>query len=163
MRRGLISVVLLALAAQVACDGLRTATPPPQPVAFSHRLHAGVNRIGCLTCHVYAQHAPVAGIPAMERCHGCHRFVSKDKPAIQLVNQTFEQGKVLEWNQLYRVPDHVYFTHERHIASGLRCQTCHGEVQEMDVLVPVRQLLMGWCVDCHRTKGAPTDCLTCHK
>ncbi len=143
--------------------GCAEAPPPPQPVPFSHRVHAGVNRIGCRTCHAYADHSPVAGIPSMLRCFGCHKFIGRDKPAVQQVVQAYQEGKVLEWNRVYRVPDHVYFTHQRHIAAGLRCQTCHGEVQEMETVRQVSPLTMGWCVDCHRQRHAPTDCLICHK
>ncbi len=142
-----------------------SAAPPPpaQPVAFSHKLHAGTNGIGCRMCHAYAEHSTVAGIPSMARCFGCHKFVARDKPEVQKVIQAYQAGKVLEWNRVYRVPDHVFFTHERHLAAGLRCQTCHGEVQEMDVVRRVAPLTMGWCVDCHRQRNAPTDCLVCHK
>lgn len=99
----------------------------------------------------------------MARCFGCHKFVSRDKPEVQKVVQTYQEGKVLEWIRVYRVPDHVFFTHERHVAAGLRCQICHGEVQEMDVVRQASPLTMGWCVDCHRQRRAPTDCLICHK
>ncbi len=137
--------------------------PPAQPVAFSHRVHAGVNGIGCRMCHAYAEHSTVAGVPSMARCFGCHKFVARDKPEVQKAVQAYQEGKVLEWSRVYRVPDHVFFTHERHVAAGLRCQTCHGEVQEMDAVRRVRELTMGWCLDCHRARHAPTDCLVCHK
>ncbi len=154
-------VAALVLASTVmACANPQ---PPSQPVPFSHRIHAGVNAIGCEMCHAYAEHSPVAGIPSMARCYGCHKFVGRDKAEVQLVVKTYQDGKVLEWNRVYRVPDHVFFTHERHVAAGLRCQTCHGEVEKMDVVRQVSPLTMGWCVDCHRQRGAPTDCVTCHK
>src|ERR1035437_4437282 len=80
--------------------------PPPQPVPFSHRVHSGVNEIGCGMCHAYAAHSPIAGIPSAARCGGCHKFVGKDKPDVQLVTKAFEEGKPLEWSRVYRVPDH---------------------------------------------------------
>ena len=149
----------------LACLGGGCATPPPptQPVPFSHKVHAGTNQIGCQMCHAYAAHSPVAGIPSMARCFGCHKFVARDNKEVQLVVETYREGKVLAWNRVYRLPDHVFFTHERHIAAGLRCQTCHGPVETMDVVRQASPLTMGWCVDCHRLRGAPTDCLTCHK
>ncbi len=155
------SVAALVVASlAVACA---SPQPPSQPVPFSHRVHAGVNGIGCEMCHAYAEHSPIAGIPSMARCFGCHKFVDRDKKEVQLVIKTYQDGKVLQWNRVYRVPDHVFFTHERHLAAGLRCQTCHGEVEAMDVVRQVAPLTMGWCVDCHRRRRAPTDCLTCHK
>jgi len=99
----------------------------------------------------------------MARCAGCHKFVDRDKPDVKAVMQAYQKKRVIEWNRIYRLQDFVFFTHERHVASGLRCQNCHGEVETMDVLVMAHPLTMGWCVDCHRSRGAPTDCLTCHK
>jgi hypothetical protein len=159
LRRTLIAVCVVGL------GGCGDAPPAPvkQPVAFSHKVHAGDNQIGCGTCHAYAAHSPIAGIPSAQRCAGCHKFVDKDKPEIQLVNQAFENGKPLEWMRVYRVPDHVYFTHERHVGAGLKCQQCHGAVEQMEVLTREAPLTMGWCLDCHHTLNASTDCLTCHK
>ncbi len=151
-----LAITLMA----VACAKPRA---PVQPIPFSHKVHAGANGIGCEMCHAYAEHSPVAGMPSMARCFGCHKFVARDKPAVQEGVKTFQEGKTLAWDRVYRVPDHVYFTHERHLAAGLRCQTCHGDVQDMEVVRQVGSLTMGWCVDCHRRRNAPTDCLTCHK
>jgi cytochrome c7-like protein/class III cytochrome C family protein len=149
-------------AAGIGCAA--PADPPaPQPVPFNHRVHAGDNRIGCTMCHAYAEHAPVAGIPSMARCRGCHRFVSKEKPDVMAVLKAFDDKKPLAWSRIDRLPDHVYFTHERHVAAGLRCQECHGEVETMEGAPPAPPLTMGWCVDCHRAKEAATDCLACHK
>jgi hypothetical protein len=89
--------------------------------------------------------------------------VDKDKPDIQLINKAFDEGKPIVWNRVYRVPDHVYFTHERHLAAGLHCQQCHGPVEAMDVIQRAAPLTMGWCVECHHTRNAATDCLSCHK
>jgi len=114
-------------------------------------------------CHVYAERSPVAGVPSMARCAGCHRFVGQDKPPVQQVMQASTEGKPIEWLQIYRLPDHVFFTHERHLAVGLVCTSCHGEVAAMEVMTQVSPLTMGWCVDCHRSRQAPIDCLTCHK
>ncbi len=150
-------------------DTARAKTPPGvapedvQPVPFSHKIHAGSNRIGCLMCHAYAEHAPTAGIPSMGRCAGCHKFIDKNKPDVQTVMTAFRAGKPLLWSRIYRLQDFVFFTHERHVAAGLACQTCHGAVETMPVLTQASPLTMGWCVDCHRQKNAPTDCLTCHR
>ena len=146
----------------LAC-GHQPPQAPPQPVAFSHKLHAGTNEIGCGLCHAYAARSPIAGVPSFARCNGCHKFVDKDKPTIQLINKAFEEGRPLIWNRVYRVPDHVYFTHERHVAAGLRCQECHGPVEQMEIIHQVAPLTMGWCLECHHSRNAPIDCLTCHK
>jgi hypothetical protein len=114
-------------------------------------------------CHAYAWRSPIAGVPSGQRCNGCHKFVDSAKPDIQLINHAFEEGKVIVWNRVYRVPDHVYFTHQRHLAAGLRCQQCHGAVEQMDVIRQETSLTMGWCLECHHQMNAATDCLTCHK
>lgn len=162
MRLGTIVAGAACAVSLYAC-GFRSPPPPPQPVPFSHKTHAGANGIGCTACHVFAARGPVAGIPSAQRCYGCHRFVDKQKPNVQKVDKAFLDGAPLEWARVHRVPDHVYFTHERHIAAGLQCAQCHGAVETMDVMHQVSPLTMGWCVDCHRAKGASTDCWTCHK
>jgi cytochrome c7-like protein len=154
-------LAVLAIGVVAACGDPLSA--PEQPVPFSHKVHAGDNRIGCPMCHVYAERGPVAGIPSMARCAGCHRFVGQDKPNVQKVMQAVAAGVPIEWLQVHRLPDHVFFTHERHLAAGLVCAACHGDVATMEVMKQVSPLTMGWCIDCHRSRQAPTDCLTCHK
>ncbi len=177
--RARIPCCLAALAGAVALAGCGQSLPPApaQPIRFSHRIHAGVNRIGCPVCHSYAALGPVAGIPSMNRCQGCHKFVKQDPqdPAItaqiQALEKYVEDDKPIEWVRVHRLPDHVFFTHERHIRAGLDCKQCHGEVAQMDEARQVAPLTMGWCLECHRRKQAErpaeraalTDCLTCHK
>jgi hypothetical protein len=148
-----------------------------QPIVFSHRIHAAVNSIGCTSCHASAEHAPVAGIPSMERCRGCHKFVKADPqdPAITAQIQTafkyFDEDKPILWVRVHRLPDHVFFTHERHVRSGIECRSCHGEVEKMEAARQVVLLTMGWCLACHRLKQSErplerahlTECVTCHK
>ncbi len=177
--RGSIRSRLAALTGAVALIGCGQALPPApaQPIRFSHRVHASLNRIACPVCHSYAALAPVAGIPSMSRCQGCHKFVKQDPqdPAItaqiQALEKYVEDDKPIEWVRVHRVPDHVFFTHERHIRAGVDCKECHGDVAQMDEARRVAPLTMGWCLECHRRKQAErpaeraalTDCLTCHK
>jgi cytochrome c7-like protein len=167
----------LAAAGVVALLCAAAAPGPSQPIAFSHRIHAGEAGMGCTSCHVYAERAPVAGIPSMARCQGCHKFVKEDpehpqvtaelKPLLEIL----ANGTAVEWVRVYRVPDHVYFTHERHVLGGVRCQECHGEVEKVDVVSQVTPLTMGWCLACHHRKQREqpegraklTECVTCHK
>jgi hypothetical protein len=171
------------LAALLASAGgalaLCAAAPagPAQPIRFNHRIHAGVAGIGCTSCHAYAERGPVAGIPSMDRCRGCHKFVKEDSEHPELTAEmkplldALEAGTAIEWVRVHRVPDHVYFTHERHVLAGVKCQDCHGEVEKMDVMHQVSPLTMGWCLACHHEKqrekpGALpklTECVTCHK
>ncbi len=147
-----------------AAAAVVTAAPPEQPFQFDHRIHAGKYEIPCQTCHVYADHSTLAGIPTLEKCMGCHRFVDKDKPNVQALAKAFESGTPVAWNRVHRLPDHVFFTHERHVQAGVKCSRCHGPVEEMPVVQQVSPLSMGWCVQCHKDNHVTTvDCLMCHK
>jgi mono/diheme cytochrome c family protein len=60
-------------------------------------------------------------------------------------------GKPIEWIRIHNLPDHAYFNHSQHVvAGGQACQTCHGKVEEMEVVKQYSPLSMGWCVNCHR-------------
>lgn len=60
------------------------------------------------------------------------------------------QGPI-EWVRLHNLPDHVYFNHAQHVTVGqVQCQTCHGLVEQMDVVYQYSPLSMGWCINCHR-------------
>jgi len=168
----------LAVAAALAAVRVLAAEPagPAQPIRFSHKVHATDATIGCTSCHVYAERSTVAGIPSMARCFGCHKFVKEDpaNPALdrelKALGPLLREGKPIEWTRVHRLPDHVFFTHERHVRSGMRCQDCHGPVEQMEVVRQVAPLTMGWCLECHHRKQREqagrarlTDCVTCHK
>lgn len=169
--------VAAALALAAAGAGHGAEPGPAQPLRFSHRIHAGEAGIGCTSCHVYAERGPVAGIPSMQRCQGCHRFVKEDPAHPEITEElrplldVLRRGAAVEWVRVHRVPDHVYFTHQRHVRAGVRCQECHGEVEKMDVVRQVAPLTMGWCLECHHRKQREqpgrlarlTECVTCHK
>jgi Cytochrome c7 and related cytochrome c/Class III cytochrome C family len=169
-----VAVVAAATLAAVAAAG---APPgPAQPIRFDHKIHATDAAIGCTSCHVYAERGPVAGIPSVARCQGCHKFVKED-PANPALDQQLKalvrilrEQKPIEWVRVHRLPDHVYFTHVRHVRAGVRCQECHGEVERMEVVRQVAPLTMGWCLECHHRKQREqagrerlTECVTCHK
>jgi hypothetical protein len=172
----------LGLVASLGSGGFalfRDSLPPApqQPIAFDHRVHAGRMAIGCTACHVYAERGPVAGIPSMARCKGCHRFVKEDRDdpvvdaQLQALGAQLKLEAPIEWVRVHRLPDHVRFTHQRHVLSGVACRECHGAVEEMQAVRQVSPLSMGWCLECHRQKQAAkpvalarlTDCTTCHK
>ncbi len=169
----------VVVAALAAAAGSGAAAPPPgpaQPIRFSHKIHATDAAIGCTSCHVYAERGPVAGIPSMARCQGCHKFVKED-PAnagldveLKALVKLLREKIPIEWIRVHRLPDHVYFTHQRHVRAGVRCQECHGEVEKMEVVRQVSSLTMGWCLECHHRKQREkpgrerlTECVTCHK
>lgn len=155
---------------------------PEQPIPFSHKLHAGDNKIPCLYCHNAAEKSRHATIPAVNVCMNCHSVVKTDSPWIQKVRQAYAENKPIEWVRVHELPDYVYFPHKRHVGMGVACQTCHGQVQDMSRIVQNAPLTMGWCMECHRGETtprnvlakvypnmkdphgavAPTNCSTCH-
>ena len=135
---------------------------PSQPIAYSHKLHAGELKIDCKYCHFNAPRGRVAGVPPMSVCIGCHRQVATDKPEIQKLlaiadtgsyvdtDGVTKEGGVVHWSRVHRLPDHVYFSHEWHDKAAVACQTCHGPVEEMTTMRQHAPLTMEWCLDCHR-------------
>ena len=133
---------------------------PVQPLAFSHRVHAGENGIHCLFCHRNAPKSPVAGIPAVATCvTTCHPVIGLE---IRDLAAYWKKKQPIPWVRVYLLPDHVYFPHMMHIRAGLDCTACHGKVATMEPLTRFVNLKMGWCLDCHRRNKASIDCWTCH-
>ena len=152
-----ISVVAVAVAAFYPWDlGAR------QPISFSHRVHAGTKEIGCLMCHSYATTGPVAGIPPVETCMLCHSRVIIHYPKIEKVRRHYEQRQPISWVRVTNLPDLAHFDHSMHVASGVDCGKCHGDVKAMDRIVLYQDFRMGFCVQCHRENNATRDCFACH-
>jgi hypothetical protein len=129
---------------------------PDQPVKFSHFVHAGQNRTDCLYCHSSAPWSKTAGIPPENICMNCHLLVRNGTRSgafeIAKVTGSFDKKIPVQWIRIYNLPDHVYFNHSQHVtAGGIKCQTCHGEVQQFDRIGLSRKLTMGWCINCHRS------------
>jgi len=136
---------------------------PVQPIAFSHKLHAGDNKIPCLYCHRGANKAPSAGIPAMADCRACHLYIAPNAPEIKKVLAYWDRHEAIPWVRVHLLPDHVYFPHMMHVRANVDCGTCHGEVAAMERITRKASLKMGWCLNCHRQHKASIDCWTCHK
>jgi hypothetical protein len=135
---------------------------PEQPIAFSHKQHAGEHGINCFYCHRYANVSRVAGVPDMELCVSCHRFISRKKPEVKKLLAYWERKEPVPWIRVHDLPDFVYFPHKTHFRAGIYCDSCHGNVSSMDRIERVQRLSMGWCLDCHREKNVSIDCLQCH-
>ena len=145
-----------------ASAGEAPLDPAAQPIAFSHAHHVAEVGLDCQFCHAYARRGPVAGIPSVQRCAGCHRVVLSERPEILEVLEYWENEEPIPWVRVHDLPDHVRFTHKAHVRAGVGCETCHGDVAAMEAAVQVESLGMGWCVDCHQERGATRDCLACH-
>lgn len=136
---------------------------PEQPIDFSHMIHAGKLDLDCTHCHVNVGVSREAGAPALSICMECHESALTDRPEIRKLTGYWDAGEPVLWEKVHNLPWHARFTHERHIKAGVDCSVCHGQVEAMERVRRVRSLEMGWCVECHRSKGASDDCLTCHK
>jgi len=128
---------------------------PDQPVKFSHKVHAGQNKIQCEYCHSIASYSKSAGLPSSNLCMNCHKVVKagsrSGKFEINKIYRAEESGKPIEWIRIHKLPDHVFFSHAQHVAVGkVKCQECHGKVEDMDLIKQAADLSMGWCVNCHR-------------
>jgi hypothetical protein len=136
---------------------------PKQPIYFSHRVHAGVKQIDCRFCHPFVGRSARAGVPPMEKCFFCHDHVIPLHPQIVQEKEHLERGEPVRWVKTIELPDHVRFRHEPHVSWGkLACSECHGPVETLDRLPRVR-FEMGFCIGCHRKRGAQLDCwLACH-
>jgi hypothetical protein len=158
---GLLCAVIAAAAGVLLAS--RKIEAPEQPIAFSHRVHAGANQIACVYCHTGVSASTFAGVPSVSTCYECHRLVKLKNAEIAKVMQHWDARQPIEWVRVHDLPDYVYFSHKRHVRAGVGCQNCHGEVQQMERVVRVAPLTMGWCLQCHEQRGAPRQCDTCHK
>ena len=133
-----------------------------QPLDFSHHHHVTEIGLDCQVCHVYARRSPVAGIPSVQRCAGCHEQVLSDTPEVQKLLEFWENEIPIPWVRVHDLPDHVRFSHKRHVLAEVSCSECHGDVGQMTSAVQVESLSMGWCLNCHQERQASRDCLICH-
>jgi mono/diheme cytochrome c family protein len=156
--------------------GIDQGYAPVQPIHYSHKIHAGANEIDCNYCHSSARKSKHSGIPSLNVCMNCHKNISEyngeedlangytkefyDKEIAKLYDAVgwddAEQSytgkeKPVKWVRIHNLPDFVYFNHSQHVAvAGVECQTCHGPVEEMEIMYQHSPLTMGWCIDCHR-------------
>jgi Cytochrome c7 and related cytochrome c len=142
--------------------GMQQGYAPAQPIAFSHKLHAGDNQVPCLYCHSAARTSRHAGIPSSSVCMNCHSMMERQTAALERVIEAAQLDRPLvSWVKVHNLPDYVYFNHSRHVISGVACQSCHGAVEKMERLEQTQPLTMGWCLDCHRERaGIPTSSLS---
>ncbi len=138
---------------------------PDQPIPYNHKLHAGDLKIDCRYCHQGVESSAHATVPSSATCMNCHGTLgaASKHPQIQKMNRWYKEGKPVEWIKVHDQPDFVYFNHSRHISRGVDCSKCHGNIAEMEKVVQVESLNMGYCVSCHRENNAPNDCSTCHR
>ena len=172
-----ISVLLTGLIAALSISAAESPQATPmtedslgplveQPIEFPHDRHAGDAdkggmQINCMYCHTYARRSAVAGIPPLQKCMGCHKWIDsvKETPRIKKLFEYWEAKKAVPWKKVHDLPDFVRFNHERHIKRFIEqqnrpfqevCGYCHGNVKEMTVARRSKALSMGWCAGCHQ-------------
>ncbi len=160
-------LVVMGVIGGVLLTRMSVQAAPSQPIAFSHQRHTEEG-VQCLYCHPGAPRSEIAGIPSVEKCMGCHSVIATESEQIQLVAGYWERGEPIPWSRVNRQPDFVYFSHQPHLSVSLNCETCHGDVGQMDAVHPVVRMDMGWCLDCHLEQPEENvahlaDCVTCHK
>ncbi len=162
--------------------GIDQGYQPIQPIHYSHKVHAGDNKIECKYCHSSARVSKTSGIPSLNVCMNCHKSIyeykgnpegpSQEDLAKGYTNEFYTgeikklykavgwdeenqkytgESQPVEWVRIHNLPDFAYFNHSQHVSvAGIECQTCHGPVEEMEVMYQFAPLTMGWCVNCHR-------------
>jgi len=138
---------------------------PVQPVPYSHKLHAGEMGLDCRYCHSSVEQGGFAAIPPNNTCMNCHGNLDlgERQRRVQPVIDSFEGKSTLEWVKVHLLPDYAYFTHDAHLNAGVGCSTCHGRIDQMEVVYQAKPLSMSWCIDCHRNPGPnlrPADKIT---
>ncbi|MFC5625850.1 c-type cytochrome [Algoriphagus winogradskyi] len=165
----IVTALVVALVAKTALDGLysvgvQQGYAPEQPIAYSHALHAGTLEIECQYCHTGVEIGRSANIPSANICMNCHTHVQNVQgaegvsPEIQKIYDAVDNNQPIEWVRVHNLPDLAYFNHSQHVVVGeVECQTCHGPIQEMEVVGQHSALTMGWCIDCHRQTEITTE------
>ncbi len=166
VRRGHLAIVVLLIAAAVVPLLARRGPAIPQPIAFNHRKHTQDLGLACEFCHKYVRQGAHAGLPAADTCSMCHSVPQGSSTEAARVTELITEGDPLQFNKLFRLPSHVYFTHRRHVGIGeLECENCHGAIAntERPPGRPLVRITMEFCTDCHAEREQTLDCNGCHR
>jgi hypothetical protein len=135
-----------------------------QPISFNHKKHSDQS-LGCDACHQFFKTQTFSGIPALATCLECHKEPVTQSSEEEKVRQFQKKGQEIPWRRIYEQPDHVFFSHRRHVVLGkIPCATCHGDIgqSEKPPTKPWVKMTMNWCMACHTKNRATNDCLACH-
>ena len=150
-------------AKQMVPDNPSEHTPPVQPVPYSHKKHLSLG-LNCKDCHTNPEPGKLMTFPDTDKCMLCHATVAKDKPAIQKLAAYAKSKQAVPWVRVYTVLPGVGWNHRAHLEAGVKCETCHGQVREMEAMSEVTSVTtMYSCLHCHEMNQAKTACDTCHK
>ncbi|MFD2552081.1 cytochrome c3 family protein [Bizionia sediminis] len=162
--------------------GVDQGYQPVQPIHFSHKIHSGDNGIDCNYCHSSARVSKHSGIPSLNICMNCHKSIYEVSPetATDEYSKEFYDNEIqklyaavgwddeeqeytgetqpVKWVRIHNLPDFAYFNHSQHVSvAGIECQTCHGPVEEMEIMYQHSPLTMGWCINCHRDTNVKVE------
>ncbi len=143
-------VLLLAVWYYFSPEFTDVGYAPEQPVEYSHRLHAGQLGMDCRYCHNWVEVSAHANVPPTQTCMNCHNQVKTQSLKLLPVRESWATGRPIEWVKVHHLPDYAHFSHAIHVNNGVGCETCHGRIDEMEVVQQVSSLSMGWCLECHR-------------
>lgn len=129
---------------------VRVGYMPTQPIPFSHALHVEQLGMDCRYCHSFVDVAGHSNIPTAQTCMSCHSQVAPESRKLEPLRASYESGDPIEWVRVHRAPDYVFFNHAVHVNRGVSCQSCHGDVNQMEVVWHAEPQSMSWCLDCHR-------------
>ncbi len=163
MKRNLFPVMVALLLAGAASVVVAQRPAPAQPIAFSHKQHAGTLKLKCSMCHPNRDPGETMGIAAASVCMQCHSTIRADSPQIQKLAEFAKSSRPIRWARVYEIPTYVNFSHRTHLQAGNTCQECHGPVAERDVLAREGDVTMTGCMNCHKTKNVSNDCTFCHE
>jgi hypothetical protein len=162
----------------------------PQPVDFSHKVHAEKAGSACEDCHAFRADGTFSGIPTLDKCAGCHAAPMGSTVAEKkFIDQYVTPNREPQWASYARQPENVYFSHIAHVKlARLKCEQCHGDQKSNDkprlyqedrisgysrdiwgrspskiALRAEGGMTMDDCVACHRENGLEHSCLDCHK
>jgi hypothetical protein len=128
----------------------RVGYMPEQPVAFDHALHVDQLKMDCRYCHSFVDVSSHSNVPATETCMKCHSLVQNASPKLRIIRDSYQKGTPVKWVRIHQAPDYVYFNHAVHVNRGISCASCHGSVNQMNVVWHDQPHSMGWCLECHR-------------
>lgn len=165
--RGWVTGAVVVLLAAVVVPLVAGRGPAvSQPIAFNHRKHTQDLGLNCEFCHKYVRTGAHAGLPGAETCSVCHSVPQGTSSEAARVTELLNEGDPLRFNKLFRLPDHVFYTHRRHAGIGqLECENCHGAIAETarPPARPLVRITMEYCLDCHREREQTLDCNACHR
>jgi hypothetical protein len=151
-------------AAKTLVSGNPSPHPAPaQPIPYSHKKHLALG-LDCKDCHTNPEPGKLMTFPDTGRCMQCHTVVAKEKPTIQKLASYAKSKQAVPWVRVYTVLPGVEWSHRPHLQAGVACETCHGQVRDVEQMSEVTSVTaMAVCLNCHEANHAKTVCDTCHK